>query len=195
MINIEEFNKLPLEQKRVLIAQDVLNGIESGFYSMNIGTYVSSIKIGEDRIPEENIKLRMLANRQIHTEIPNVSKCEVCQLGALAISLAKFGNDLKFSDLVFTEFGAKSKERLLSVFTPNELYYLEVGFEGAENISFLIGGNEINIPEDELELISDDFQTFKQQQPRAKDRTITMMQHIVDTGGQEFKLSSILEKI
>lgn len=123
----KEFNKLPKNEKAVLVAKDILKQIKKGKYLAEIGGYISAY------FTDDKIKI----NDQIQKQFKEIDHCKVCQIGASLMSYIRLGNELTFKDLEIHDKrisieelnNKKVKKALLSIFTKRTIAMMEVCFE------------------------------------------------------------------
>lgn len=127
-ITIEEFEALPQEQQRVVIAQDVINRISTRQYHPHSGSYVTSFKTLDDSMPEDDTDIK--------STIDNIRECDVCAIGALLMSSIIFKNSITYGDIRNNREGRafcahqKIRSIFASLFSAQQLSLIEIAFEG-----------------------------------------------------------------
>lgn len=121
-----EFRKLTKAQKKVTVAKDVIAQIKAHKYRAETGRYIGDVKIGEEYAIAKHI------TGDIQKRLPELHHCEVCAVGSCILSITKYENKLKWTDVgrVPSECSSITDKILTKVFTPNELVLIEVMFEG-----------------------------------------------------------------
>lgn len=131
VITPEEFEALPKNERKILVAQDVIAQLKSKQLIAFTGDYLDITK--QKCSPDDSAR-----DAIINEEI----KCTVCARGALFISAVKFKNKLKVGDL-FGEFtytqpnysSGRNTKFLKTLFTENEQKQIETVFEGVEYVN------------------------------------------------------------
>lgn len=113
----EEFNKLTKPEKRVVIAQDVINYINIKKFKPRAGNYVTSIGYS--------------LTGDIQSQFDEIENCHVCALGGCLLSTVKYTNKVKFEDLFYFTSDSDIADTLSSIFSQNQLYLIEKAFEGS----------------------------------------------------------------
>jgi hypothetical protein len=114
------FKSLTKAEKRIAIAKDILQQIKLKKYIPYSGSYITF-----KNYYNINNELDIQANF-------DKAQCNCCQLGACIMSLTKFENKLKFSDIQYAESDNKSWKMLEKIFTPRQIAIMEYCFEGDE---------------------------------------------------------------
>jgi hypothetical protein len=119
-ITIENFDNLSLEEKRVVIAKDVIIQLNNKVIStdyfgyLNLNNYGELFKLGK-------------SNEQVNNILPDI-KCDVCALGGMFISLIKYDNHCTVNEL--TEVGQDEiGKRLKEYFSEGQLSLIETAYE------------------------------------------------------------------
>ncbi len=127
MIN-EEFEKASPEQKRVMIAKDVLHSIQIGMYSPQKGVYISRSYFRENFV--NDVQLQDVLLNEV------VKDCMVCALGSCFLSIVKFTNNLTVGETSKTDFtsasnyrGIRGRSDLEKYFGKRQLGLIESAFE------------------------------------------------------------------
>ncbi len=120
-MKISEFNKLPKEKQKVLVAKDVIKSLDKDFYIAEQGNYCG---IDSD---EEILSDTM----DVKENFDKISSCTVCALGSAVLSITKFKNQLKFKDIYNYFFQSNENIHTLidTVFTHKEQALMEACFE------------------------------------------------------------------
>ena len=121
------FSKLSPERKRVAIAKDVLQQIKLGRYIASAGSYIQALMMKDGKERWE------MAGEDIKRNFTKIKSCEVCAMGACLMSITKFENKLKFSDVGASMeqlHNEKNIELFSSIFSPEQLLLIEMAFEG-----------------------------------------------------------------
>jgi hypothetical protein len=125
MITPEEFEALPREEQKVLIAKDVIAQIKAGKIKIETGDYIYPLNRVENS--KASAREAMLENR--------FPVCNVCLRGALFLSSVKFKNKLTVDNAIHTGFrypddsGLSGAATEFIVFTPEEQALFECMFE------------------------------------------------------------------
>ena len=117
----EEFEKMPIEQKRLVVIQDALDSIALGIVEPKVGDYVvvTSRELSRDTSAyESNIKDNPTA------------ECKVCGLGGLLLSTCRFGNILNYTEAQSTLMSGYKFKLFNSLFSYKQLHLIEGCFEG-----------------------------------------------------------------
>lgn len=105
-------------QKRVIIAKDVIESINSGLFKAEAGTYFIINKTEKEENLKDNTQLQ-----EVICNIDNTNPCEVCAIGSIFASKIKINNSFKISDADSYGYDTievedtKSIEALSSIFT------------------------------------------------------------------------------
>lgn len=124
-ITTEQFNKMPVKKRRIMVAKDVLLQLEAGKIKAETGHYIQ-LKF----VPDIDLKD---SREDIKKNYDKISECRVCALGASIMSCTRLGNQLKFEDIgagVASLNNSATKGLLRKVFTPKQLMLIETAFEG-----------------------------------------------------------------
>lgn len=179
------FNKLSEEDKRVAIAKDVIKQIKAGKYYASTGTYV-------------NLDVKLSDDTSLQKHFDEIT-CDVCALGGLFMSNVKFNNQCTYNEL-----GCGKFLDLLKYFSKEQLFLIEIAFEGWEISDMLDFETEVNGYIDimqgiyagryTLEEITDTSDSTKSKMKAAmlfgenyhdeSDRLIAIMQNIVKNKGE-----------
>jgi hypothetical protein len=129
-LTVEEFEALPGEQQRVLVAQDAIANLAAQRYKALKGSYISMRLFGEN---VEDLDVR--TNFEVLDKIP----CHVCVMGACLLSVTRFRNKLTFYDVNISGLRddkgkAKNSFSLFAgLFEPKQLLLMEDSYEGLVN--------------------------------------------------------------
>ena len=132
--NNEAFKALTKPQKRVVIAKDCLARIDIGQINPNGGFLIRNI----DDVIAYGGSLQGVLNN------PTDLVCQACAKGGLFLSLVGRVNKYESNNLVgVNSINNPEHQKLLTIFTPRQLAYIELAFEGSK---FLHGyrGNDID---------------------------------------------------
>lgn len=186
----EQFYALPMNERAVLVAKDVIAQVKSGRYKPNTGHYLNLIR-GLDSIFSEEYELLNRAKgegldvKENFHLIPN--GCTACAIGATILSCTHLGNKLKFSDLELSITGisdldkAPIKELLVSVFSPEQLLMIETAFEGWRGDSDRYAINILGVHLDRnVYRVCD---AFYDKYDNSTARIIAIYQNIIDNNG------------
>lgn len=129
---IEETNELFKNStdavKRVMIAQDCIERILSGFLKPKCGRVIVLPDNGSLQLP--------IVNRQsVNTEL-----CQVCAKGGLFASYIGRVNNFESTDRITNESDNDAHKKLLEIFDLNQLAIIEFAFEGSQFIGSHING-------------------------------------------------------
>jgi len=122
-ITTKKFNALSMEQKAVLVAEDILLQIEANKYIPAQGQYVA-------------FNYEILFSGDIKENFEKLPECRVCAIGSFLLSSTHLGNVLSTEDIdlslgVYDLRNNKNISSLLSsVFTNKQLLLIETAFEG-----------------------------------------------------------------
>lgn len=170
-----EFKKATKAQKRVMIAQDVLDQIRAKRYVAASGTWVSPTwqKGAADKLSHDDSVQKLFENKTL-------KKCNVCALGGLFMSCTVLNNKTKVEDLddVSESLGDcisndeyKMSNGLKSFFSYNQLILIERYFEG-NNGWFVNYDNDV-----------DHIEEFNEKYPDDMERLKKIMKNIVENNG------------
>jgi hypothetical protein len=199
-LTIAEFEVLPAEQQRILIAQDVIANIKAEILMAATGNY---IQLPWELKNEENEGLDVREYFDLF-EKEGKGECEVCALGACLISTTKFRNQLTFHDLDDAGTGDGSQvafSLLKGIFSPKQLLLMEDAFEGVvdydsernweqilrERLSLRVAINvfDYNHPEEERLDLYKRCQAFYDMYENDDDeRLIAIMENIIANSGE-----------
>jgi len=168
----EQFDAMTPEQKRVVIATDVIAGLNSRRLNARNGTYVDfNDKVGLD---DEGNK-----DKEVNVVIKD-KKCDVCALGAMFISAVDRFDDLKVKNSLAAEdhptdgFGSAGVYGYLSRFFDYEqLTAMETAFEGRSI------GRYVEDPE-----LRERCYAFCKYEGNSEKRMRMVMNNIIDNNGK-----------
>jgi hypothetical protein len=119
----QDFNKLSVNEKAVLVAKDVLEQIKAKKYT-----------------PKKAIYLNVIGGfnfeGSIKENFDKIQECKVCALGSMLMSSTHLGNILTTEDLptIASSQDLKNSEKITelfnSIFTNHQLLMIESAFEG-----------------------------------------------------------------
>lgn len=142
IISPEEFNALSREQKKVLVAQDILDQLEVKKYTASRGSYVNMYNVNADKV--ESSAREQLIDGSIH--------CEVCARGALFLSSVRYKNKINLLDArraIFyyndePDLGRISATDFMEdVFTKQEQGIMEAIFENS--VRYIVSGYDFEL--------------------------------------------------
>lgn len=107
------FKALSPSQKRIAVAQDVIDQIETEKYKAHTGQYFDISGLSDECTLQESIDLEG-------------SSCSVCAMGAVFASRVRLGNEVEEYD----PSGDDITEALEGIFEEEQLRLMEVAFEG-----------------------------------------------------------------
>lgn len=173
----EKFKKATKAQKRVMIAQDVLDQIRAKRYHAVEGEWVDPI--WKKDAESQKIKSSPEYSVKDAFETKAIVSCEVCALGGLFMSCANLNNHTTIKDLgseCYYNFGdlivddIKFSNGLNRIFTKNQLALIEKYYEG--------GGGYFRSTDDEEDKVGNFYETFSESR-----RLEIIMQNIIDNDG------------
>ena len=144
-ISKKKFDELPNNEKRILIAKDVLAQLESEKFRAKNGTYYSfglTRQNFRDYFPsatdseirsifrmvsgqgQPNLSHSFFDDKSVQTLINDAPQCHVCAKGSIVLSFLK-----KFNKVTLSELGHEQKE-VVAIFGPKMWQVLETAFEG-----------------------------------------------------------------
>jgi hypothetical protein len=116
----ENFNELSLEEKRVVIAKDVIAQLNNKVISTDYFGYLNLRNFGE-------LFKEGKSNEQVNNILSDI-KCDVCALGGMFISLIKYDNHCTVYELIEVE-QEEISERLKEYFSEGQLCLIETAYE------------------------------------------------------------------
>ena len=152
----ELFNNSTPEQKRVMIAQDVIDRIN-----------VQLLTASKGRI----IYLPQYAN--VNKENVNSLECDVCAKGGLFASYIGRVNNFDESCYISNNLNNPAHEKLLEIFTLEQLAIIEFAFEGM----LYIGCVDVDAD------LEDKIEEFYFQYEDANERLIAICENIIKNNG------------
>jgi hypothetical protein len=167
-----EFKKATKAQKRVMIAQDVLDQLKAKRYVAESGCWVQPNihSAWEQKLSHHDSVQELFIEQKIES-------CNVCALGGLFMSCTNFNNNTLLEDLDFasSELGdlieeVKLSNKLNSIFSVKQLKLIEVYFEG--NDGYFYKNREY-----------DTVKAFYIKYPSDKKRLQLIMENIVENEG------------
>lgn len=126
------FEQYPAWMQRVAVAKDVIQQLNIGKYMARKGSYVRNVKI-KKRNYDTPYDLRSAdEDTDIKSTFEKLDNCQVCALGACLISITRFKNKLKWSNVLEYDNYYNSQSPLLkmltSVFSPYQISMIECAF-------------------------------------------------------------------
>lgn len=128
----EQFEKLSVTKRRIVIAKDVLNQMRTGFLVPKSGIYVRSNELS--KASNDDLELKEVFDKD--------KRCIACGIGSLFVCSVKLFNKLKLADVatnysMFSPFEI-SKENihqyLKEYFSEFELDKIEAAFEKTDSL-------------------------------------------------------------
>lgn len=167
----ETFNKLPISQKKVLIATDVLKQIKAKKYIAKRGYYVDAIIYNGDYHESVKENFKKLRN------------CTVCAMGSILVSTTNFKNVLTFDDIdIGSNENSHAWDLLKDIFEPKEIHLIENCFEGFDENGCRVAFGRFNMPEDtSVEEVAD---SYKNKFNDSEKRLISIMKNIIRNKGK-----------
>jgi hypothetical protein len=192
----EQFYALPMNERAVLVAKDVIAQVEAGRYTPKIGVYLilnRGASTEQSDYLSEAIQNGLDVKENFHL-IPN--GCAACAIGATILSCTHLGNKLKFSDLYAGSLGVKDLDKpvihelLASVFSPEQLLMIETAFEGYNISSYRYAKTLLRVDLEEY-IIKKCNNFYKEhggsiyfeKSVSVTDRLIAIYQNIIDNNG------------
>lgn len=169
----EKFKKMTLSEKRIAIAKDVIENIESKKFVAKRGTYfVAKTKEG---VETNNVQLQELIL------CGDVEQCTVCGIGAIFASKVCVSNDFKVNkkslDVGYIVlYDTDMISQLNEIFNEYELRYIEIAFEGILDMSI---DNDVYFSEKETIKAMNFYETY----PDQTNRLIAIMKNIIKNDG------------
>jgi hypothetical protein len=123
-----KFAKSSAGQKRVIIAQDILDQLKAQVYKPETGYYVRDLRVKDGSNPATRYNRRL----DLRSNLDQIESCEVCALGACLMSSTRFANTLKISDVARVERISKiprARTLLGELFLPQQLLLIEEAYE------------------------------------------------------------------
>lgn len=172
------YNKSSADEKRVMIAQDVLKMLDMQMLKADCGTVNS---MSSDNYSDINTEFDCSIQELMFSE-PGF-KCECCADGALIMGMIgrenkmnsfEFGGNNNFHDLEFT--------RLRKRFSQKQIAYIEWAFEGFLHKDYYVSGNEISFTQEEVRKVKDFYLDSEYHDTDVRLRKI--MENIVQNKGK-----------
>lgn len=166
------------EEKKVIVAQDVIANILSGIYRATTGSYIENMRLNDDEVNNKEWSVR--------DNWSSIRSCAVCGVGACLISITKFNNKLSFNELPQqkSEFTDKSLQLLSEIFTPEELAIIEVAFEGSWEPSIHNIGRDLLHADVDTGKVANAMKFYQGSNQYSRERMIAIMQQIIDNNGE-----------
>ena len=175
----EKFKKATKAQKRVMIAQDVLDQIRAKRYRAVTGKWVDPIWKRDSK----SQKIKFTPNHSAKDAFENkaIDYCKVCALGGLFMSCTNLNNHTTIEDLDTEahidlgdriEFNWKISNGLNKIFSQKQLKLIESFFEGGEGYFQSHEGDNYN---EEKGIFYESYSNYK--------RLEIIMQNIIDNDG------------
>lgn len=160
----KEFESLPLNEQKVLIAKDILEQVKLGTYTARRMVYV--------QFNEHAVKDKIQVGDDMQSTLNLLEDCTVCAYGSLMLSAIRFKNSVNWDESGL-HFGVISRmdfnytRPLTDLFSESQLKLIENAFEGWEN--------------DE-----DDFspKVFYDKFDNPTDRMIAIMENLIANDGE-----------
>lgn len=171
----EAFNSMSKTKKRIAIAQDVIDMLNTKKIIANSGKYI----LGLDHVDQDiDAQQLMLKNK--------FPQCDTCAWGACVLAIAHLGDSLTVGDLnemqEDPDYAYKVKNKVLSIFTPEQVAMIEAAFEKTE--TYLAFGGSVNNSSNYVEDINlNSSSEFGRSFNTDDERLRAIMQNIVDHKG------------
>ena len=152
----ELFNNSTPEQKRVMIAQDVIDRINAQLL-----------------VPKVQRLIRLPEYAKVNQENVNTLTCEVCAKGGLLASYVGRVNNFDEDSYISNTENNVAHVKLLELFTLEQLAIIEYAFEGGQYI------HSVNIPSSfgtALRMFYENYET-------AEERLIAICENIIKNNG------------
>lgn len=170
-----EFDSLSQSEKRLLIMRDTLSLIHAGSLKMETGNVVNVYQL-KARGYDADLDLKSHLQKFFNDKR---NECEVCQRGALFLSLVYRDNKFKTLDLANTMSSTAYGQfrcdvidkRLLDVFDEQQIVMMETAFEGYHNKEYL--GEELYLK----------CVYFADQLTKPSQRSIAILENAIAHGG------------
>lgn len=180
----KKFEAASKDEKRVMIAKDVIAQVRKDFYVPSYGTWVAFSKF----LPAATSLQEILTKKKDFS-------CKVCAMGGLMLSAVKYNNSVTLgndraaaiyyaddsaSDLddSASDLDDSASKNLRKFFTPSQLDLIEAAFE--------VGEGAVGLP---INKISRRYKstsaaiTFGENYPDPKNRIIAIMKNIIKNNG------------
>lgn len=123
----EQFDALPISERRMLIARDVIENIKAKRIVPKRGQYVN--------LRDMPTYWKIAASHDVQSNFDKIQQCPACALGSMLISTTKYKDKLNFANIghrviVSTEDMRYTYGDLAEIFSPEQLERIEVAFEG-----------------------------------------------------------------
>jgi len=170
------FDEIPIHLQRVRVAQDVIAQLSIARYKAVKGAYIN----------------RLCTHAESHEDVKDnfekIHSCEVCGLGACLLSIVKYKNTLRFYDLYHASNEGNFShnwyiKNLLSLFSPSQLFLIELAFEKSSRIMFMARSYDHFIDQHVSPQDKGSAFVFGWKYGEDKDRLIAIMQNIIDNAG------------
>lgn len=184
-MNTEDFYALPVKERAVLVAKDVIKHVNTEKYIVSKGTYISILEESRGFEREEQIK----------DKFDNII-CRVCALGATIMSCTHLGNKLTFGEINNGDMQAEAvpaiSELLKAVFDPHTLLLIETVFEKypdrLEEENFVYDTHLVRYAHHFGEILSREecikCNDFSFMYPSIRDRLVAIMENIIVNNGE-----------
>lgn len=171
----EQFEALPKNEQKILIAKDVIQRMDSALYEVSVGNYLQ---------PEHSLYSLPKSSDAKTAIVSGLANCTVCARGAMFLSMVVFKNRLNVDEVINYGFGyhtevedyCEATDYLSTAFSQAEQAQIENAFE--QTYSY---GIRLNSEESRLAAMC-----FGSEFNEDNDRLHAIMQNIIDNNG-EFK--------
>lgn len=171
-LTTEEFNALPKNEQKVLIAKDVIAQVLAKKYVAKQNQYIEVKMKGKTYQSPSSYQVE---NLDIQKALPEIEKCRVCAIGSCILSIAKFKNSLIFREVSNTQMvqteTSKARNKIGTVFNKSELAKMEAIFENGKSYMYYLSDNE-------KQTCAKIYSKYKSQEKRL----LGIMEHIVEHG-------------
>lgn len=164
----DKFNSLTKSEQRVEIAKDIIRSLKAEKYIAQTNTYIISEHL--------NVEL----NEDIRENFDKIENCRCCMLGSCLLSITKYKNKLKFTDITGLYSTGNAWKLLATVFTPYQALMMETAFEGRGGTK--VGEDYFNIGLSDKD--EDKCQNFYIDSGGAEKRMIAICSNIIQNRGK-----------
>lgn len=118
-ITLEQFNKLPVKQRRLIVIMDALDSVVNSIANPTPGRYIDNVSIPYYC----SIKKEPTA------------KCDICLMAGILISVCRITNDLTYGEANDTLYNQGEYKPFNKLFEKEQMYLMECCFEGDSSYS------------------------------------------------------------
>lgn len=173
-----DFETLTAEEKRVTLAQDVLESIRARRLLAYTSCWMQlpSTEGGYSQYLKDEEILGKLDPQTDLQEIVNTRVCKVCALGAIFAETVRTRDKFKIADITDTVLLYPDIQKYLSdLFDNEQLMYIEFAYEG--------GSGQFKDRNIEDESLKERLYTYYNQYENDEDRMIVIMENIITNKG------------